>query len=239
VARSRLERDAKDPGLGEKAVRVSIIIPCYNMKQYVAEAIESAMLQTYRDREVIVVNDGSTDGSLGEIEKFPVKFINKPNGGLSAARNDGINFANGDLILPLDADDKIDPCYLERTVPLMQNGVGVVSTDMMYFGTHSKRLPPTHTTLAQITRYNGIPVCSLIRKRAIIEAGGYKPIMKEGCEDWNLWVDILKRGWTVAVLNEPLFFYRRKPTSMASTMNRGRMIEVMKSLHPELIWSAR
>src|SRR5208282_3053749 len=220
-------------------MRVSIIIPCFNQREYVAEAIESALAQTYKDREVIVVNDGSTDGSLGEIEKFPVKFINQSNSGLSRARNAGVDFSNGDLILPLDADNKIARTHLEETVPLMRDGIGVVSTDMMYFGTHSLRLKPTHTTLQQITAYNGMPVCSLIRKRALLEAGGYKSVMAEGCEDWEVWCSILKRGWKVAVLNEPLFFYRRKPVSMVSSMNRGRMIAVMKSLHPELIWTAR
>lgn len=220
-------------------MKVSIVIPCYNMCDYVGEAIVSALAQTYKNVQVIVVNDGSTDGSLGRIEDFPVNIVNKRNGGLASARNAGIEFANGDLILPLDADDRIDPSYLERTVPLMTNGVGVVSTDMVYFGTHSNRLRPTHTTLQQVTEYNGMPVCSLIRKQAILDAGGYKSIMNEGCEDWELWVSILKRGWRVAILNEPLFFYRRKPVSMVSTMNRKKMIEIMKSLHPELIWSAR
>jgi glycosyltransferase involved in cell wall biosynthesis len=222
-------------------MRVSIVIPCYNQSEYVAEAICSALTQNYDDFEVIVVNDGSTDGSLSVIENFPVKIINQENAGLSAARNAGIDFATGELILPLDADDKIDPNYLFRTTALMNmaNDIGVVSTDMMYFGTHSDRLRPTHTTIHQITQYNGMPVCSLIRRKAIEQAGGYKSIMTEGCEDWELWVSILKRGWKVAVLNEPLFFYRRKPQSMVSKMNRGKMIEVMMSLHPELTWSAK
>lgn len=207
------------------------------MAEYVSEAIQSALSQSYKDIEVIVVNDGSTDGSLGEIEKFPVKWVNKLNGGLASARNAGIEFATGEYILPLDADDKIDPHYLMKTVPLMSDKVGVVSTDMQYFGTHTDRLRPTHTTLQQVVQYNGMPVCSLIRKKAFEQAGGYKSIMTEGCEDWELWVSILKHGWKVAVVNEPLFFYRRKPVSMVSTMNRGRMIEVMKSLHPELNWS--
>jgi glycosyltransferase involved in cell wall biosynthesis len=218
-------------------MKVSIIIPCYNMIQYVGEAIKSALAQSYRDFEVIVVNDGSTDGSLGEIENYPVKIVNKRNGGLASARNAGIGFSTGELILPLDADDKIDPHYLMKTVPLMSDAVGVVSTDMQYFGTHTDRLRPTHTTLQQVVQYNGMPVCSLIRKKAFEQAGGYKSIMTEGCEDWELWVSILKRGWKVAVVNEPLFFYRRKPVSMVSTMNRGKMIEIMKSLHPELNWS--
>jgi glycosyltransferase involved in cell wall biosynthesis len=218
-------------------MKVSIVIPCYNMRVYVGEAIQSALAQSYRDFEVVVVDDGSTDGSLGEIENYPVKIVNKQNGGLASARNAGIGFSTGELILPLDADDKIDPHYLMKTVPLMSSAVGVVSTDMQYFGTHTDRLRPTHTTLQQVVQYNGMPVCSLIRKKAILEAGGYKSIMNEGCEDWELWVSILKRGWKVAVVNEPLFFYRRKPVSMVSTMNRGRMIEVMKTLHPELNWS--
>ena len=221
-------------------MRVSIIIPCYNMREYVGEAIESALAQAYPDFEVIVVNDGSTDGSTAEIAKFPrAEQIIQPNQGLAAARNKGIEYASGELILPLDADDKIEYNYLERTVPLMKPDVGVVSTDMVYFGTHQNRLRPTHTSLSAITAHNGMPVCSLIRKKALLQAGGYKTIMSQGCEDWELWVSILKAGWNVATLNEPLFWYRRKPVSMVSKMDRGKMIEVMKGLHPELNWSAR
>lgn len=220
-------------------MKVSIIIPCFNMKDYVGEAIQSALAQLYRDFEVIVVDDGSTDSSSFEILKYgsSIRFIKQTNSGLAEARNTGVRAAMGEFILPLDADDRIDPHYLIKTVPLMTDAIGVVSTDMQYFGTHTDRLRPTHTTLQQITQYNGMPVCSLIRKRAILEAGGYNQIMREGCEDWNLWVGILKRGWKVAVVNEPLFFYRRKPVSMVSTMNRNKMIQIMKDLHPELNWS--
>jgi glycosyltransferase involved in cell wall biosynthesis len=237
VARGWDKSDAKDSGFNK--MKVSIIIPVYNMRDYVREAILSALSQTYWNFDVLVVNDGSTDDSLDVIRDYPVTIVNKLNGGLAAARNSGIEFSTGELILPLDADDKIDPHYLAKTVPLMTDGVGVVSTDMVYFGTHSNRLRPTHTTLAQITQYNGMPVCSLIRRKAILEAGGYKPVMNEGCEDWELWVSILKKGWSVATLNEPLFHYRRKPVSMVSSMNRNKMIEVMKGLHPELPWSAK
>ena len=222
-------------------MKVSIVVPVYNGADTLAETLWSAKSQTYKDKEIIVVDDGSTDSSLLMAKLCydpPVTdVIHQTNQGLPSARNTGIKAATGDLILPLDADDKIAPDYLEKTVPLMTAGVGVVSTDMIYFGTHDMRIRPLHTTLEQAMHFNGIPVCSLIRREALEQAEGYNLAMTEGCEDWELWIDILKHGWKIAVLNEPLFFYRRKSVSMVSKMDRNKMIQVIRSLHPELSWS--
>lgn len=84
---------------------ISIIIPNYNQGQYILEAIESALNQTYDNFEVIVVNDGSTDNSLEIARKYPVKIINQTNKGLASARNTGIMNSKGDYLLFLDADD--------------------------------------------------------------------------------------------------------------------------------------
>ena len=99
---------------------VSIIIPCYNGASFVGEAIESALGQTYRSVEVIVVNDGSTDDSLGVIESFGdrIRYATGPNRGGGAARNRGLAMAGGDFIQFLDADDVLYATKLERMLPL-------------------------------------------------------------------------------------------------------------------------
>lgn len=104
----------------EKAL-ISVIIPCYNQAVYLPEALESLLKQTYTHWEAIVVNDGSPDDTeavaLEYARQFPqIKYVSQSNGGLSAARNKGIEYAQGTYILPLDADDRISPKYMEEAM---------------------------------------------------------------------------------------------------------------------------
>ena len=107
--------------------KVSVIIPCYNHGCFVSEAIESALNQTYKNIEVVCVNDASTDNSAEIIQKYADKYNNvifvnqKTNGGLSHSRNTAIENASGYYILPLDADDKIHPSYVEKAVKIIGN----------------------------------------------------------------------------------------------------------------------
>jgi glycosyltransferase involved in cell wall biosynthesis len=98
--------------------KVSVIMPCYNQGQYIDEAVDSVLTQTYQNYEIIIVNDGSTDEFTNEklknYNKPKTQVIHTANQGLSAARNNGIHASNGEFILPLDADDKIANTYLER-----------------------------------------------------------------------------------------------------------------------------
>ena len=92
--------------------KVSIIVPVYNIENYIEGCIKSLVYQTYNKIEIILVNDGSTDNSLSVCERFAVsdnriKIVNKANGGLSSARNSGIDVANGDFIMFIDGDDYI------------------------------------------------------------------------------------------------------------------------------------
>ena len=156
---------------------VSIIIPCYNQATYLPQAVDSALAQTYDNVEVIVVNDGSTDGTQGVATGYgeKVKVVSQENMGLSYARNAGINASSADFILPLDADDWIDPNYLSKTTPLMQDRVGIVGTHAACFGIRDYVWNTFAPTLDQIKQDNSIPVCSLIRRDALQEAGWYNP----------------------------------------------------------------
>ena len=100
--------------------KVSVIIPCYNCQMLVVETLESLAAQTFRDFEVVCVNDGSTDNTLSVLEQykgncaFDMQIINKPNGGVSSARNAGIRAAQGEYLLFLDADDLYHPTYIQH-----------------------------------------------------------------------------------------------------------------------------
>lgn len=204
-------------------MKVSIIIPCYNQEMYLGKAVDSALNQTYGDKEIIIVNDGSPDGTREIAEYYAnqhnnVRVVNQSNKGLSGARNAGIMNSTGDAILPLDADDYIEPDYLSETVPVLLDNpdIGVVATDLQTFGqTEEIWMRPNYPTKVENLMVNNqIYVCSLIRKEAILQCGGYNTKMIHGYEDWDLWIDITKRGWKVGYVPRPLFHYRIKENSM-------------------------
>lgn len=123
------------------SAQVSIIITCYNYAHFLPEAIESAISQTDSAYEIIVVNDGSTDHTEAVASKYPIKIIKQANQGVASARNAGIKLATGNYILPLDADDKIHPQFLERSVPILNANpkIGVVFTHREHFGLLASR----------------------------------------------------------------------------------------------------
>ena len=111
--------------------RVSIVIPCYNQGEYIGDALESVSAQTFTDLETIIIDDGSTDAKtrdvLSQVPNSVATVVRKPNGGLAAARNSGIERASGEYILPLDADDKIAPTCVEESVAAMERSVSSTS----------------------------------------------------------------------------------------------------------------
>ena len=99
---------------------VSIVIPCFNSEAFIAEAIESCLRQTYRNREIVVVDDGSSDGTSEIAQQFDIRYIRTENRGACAARNRGIDLANGDYLQFLDADDRLHPLKLAQQMPVVQ-----------------------------------------------------------------------------------------------------------------------
>ncbi len=207
------------------SIRVSIIIPMWKVADTIAETITSALNQTYDKYEIVCVDDCDPDRSwrvaIDVVSKLKfhclVKFIfNQTNRGLAGARNAGLLVSNGEAILPFDADDKLHPDYLKKTVPLMEQGADIVSTAMQYFGERSDLIYPQKTTVSA----NEMPVCSLIRRKTLEEVGGWsEDIMYE---DWDLWLKIFETGGKVAFVNEPLFFYRVGLNRYSEMENRDR-----------------
>jgi len=223
--------------------KVSIVIPCYNHGQYVEEAINSALSQTHKNVEVIVVNDGSTDEftikKLAELsEKYAqVQFIHTKNQGLPTARNTGINASSGDYILPLDADDKIAPDYLEKTLAEFdrQAGrrVGVVTTDALLFGDYEQHWRLKEFSATRQLAIQQLLATSLISKEAYesvkdINGFGYNPNMSKGYEDWDFWLAIIDAGWEIAHIPETLFFYRKHGVSMVDGIKKNHKQNFMQ-----------
>ncbi len=196
---------------------ISVIIPCYNYGKYLAETIESVLVQSYRDFEIIVVNDGSTDNSLEVACHFPtVKILNQENAGLSAARNNGITVAQGDLIFPLDADDLLMEDCLKRCVDRMnKTGRDIVCPGLQEFEEKKNfQFSGGNFTLEGFKKANQIHASSLYRKKMWEKLGGYDESMREGYEDWDFWLRAVNDGYRVSAIEEPLFLYRIHSDSM-------------------------
>ena len=205
---------------------VSVIVPCYNQAKYLSEALQSVLDQTYENWECIIVNDGSPDNTE-EVAKQWVekdsrfKYFYKENGGLSSARNAGIAIAEGEFILPLDADDRIGKDYTLLAMKTFQedSDLKLVYCKAEKFGEESGSWNLPVFSLFELARQNMIFCSALYRKEDWSRVDGYDENMIFGLEDWEFWIAILKNGGEVKCLDEVEFYYRISENSMARTVN--------------------
>lgn len=156
---------APKPAVSDAPPRVSVVIPCYNQAQFLAEAIESVEAQTLRDVEVLVVDDGSTDEIGTVLDAFPwVRSIRQENRGLAAARNTGIAHSSGDFLIFLDADDRLLPDAVETGARLLTS-----SPSLGFVAGHSRFITGEGVPLPteQPVRGSGDPYLSLLRRNSI------------------------------------------------------------------------
>ena len=201
---------------------VSIIIPCFNAGHYLVESVESAMCQTWEQKEIIIVDDHSTDEQtkkeLHSLSHQPgVRVLSVPHGrkGPSAARNVGIEAARGEFIFPLDADDKIDPTYISKAVVVLTSKADVVicGAKVKFFGLRNHVWDQPECTYKNLMLEEYKLVCSCLYRRKDWErVGGYDESLVFR-EDMVFWIDLLEKGGEVVVLPEVLFFYRIRPRS--------------------------
>lgn len=215
---------------------VSVIIPCYNQGEFVDEAVDSVLAQTYPRYEVIIVNDGSTDHKtnelLGAFDKPKTRVIRTANRGLGAARNTGISASSGEYILPLDADDKIGPTYMEKAIPILEAraDVGIVYCEAEYFGEMQGRWDLPDYRFPEILFGNMIFCSSFFRKSDWGRTGGYIPRLA-GMEDHDFWLSLLELGRQVVRIPEVLFYYRKRAGSMISFLHGERLLEAYVTLY--------
>ena len=218
--------------------QVSVIVPLYNAAPYISETLESIVASSYRPIEIVVVDDESTDESLTTAQRFAkthpeVRVLRQAHAGVSAARNYAIREAQGEYILPVDADDKISPSYIEQAVNAMTAGVRVVGCRAEFFGAKQGewRLPAfSHELLA---RKNMIPISSLFRKEDWRRVGGFceEEIYRE---DWSFWLSLMELGGTYVRLDEVGLYYRILPTSRRQKAKAQKriIVDAINRLHP-------
>jgi glycosyltransferase involved in cell wall biosynthesis len=224
--------------------KVSVIIPCYNQGKYLMESVGSILNQSHTNWECVIVNDGSTDETLSIANQLSstdsrIKVVTQLNMGLSSARNHGISSSNGEYILPLDADDKISDTYLEKALKQFEIHP---NTKLVYckadrFGDIEESWDLPEYIYENLIWSNCI-FCSAVFKRADYDSTkGYNPNMKYGMEDWDFWLQLLKKDDMVYRIEETLFHYRYTGTSMVSRMMDDKKDEMYHQLvknHPEI-----
>lgn len=215
-------------------MKVTIGIPCFQQAQYLPEAIESALNQTYKDIEVIVVNDGSPDNTSEIAQKYPIKLINQANKGLASARNTAIMNMRGQYFLPLDADDVLmENCVEELVRVAKATDADVIAPSFKTFGTSNETvILMAAPTLNDFRIGNRIGYFSMVKRNALHEVGGYSSRMF-AYEDLSLWIDLLSRGKKIVTVPQPLALYRTKEESMWTDAVKNHHHELMQQIYKD------
>lgn len=214
---------------------VSVIIPCFNLGEFLDEAVDSVLAQSCQDFEILIVDDGSTDEKtvrlLGDYQRPKTKVWRTPNRGLASARNFLIGHATGKYLCALDADDRLHPEYLAKAIAQCEAdpSLAFVSAWVQEFGTHDGVWRQDRCDLPALLAEDTVMTAALVRRQIVVDAGGYDERMPaQGDEDWDLWIRIVKAGHRGTIIPEPLFFYRKRPDSMSASCTAGHV-------HAELV----
>ena len=204
-----------------RAPQVSIIVPCFDDGAFLVEAIASVESSVTVPYELIVVNDGSVDAltlqTLALLREAGYRIVDQENRGLAEARNRGIREASCDCYLPLDADNRLRPGFVEAALDVLDRDPAVMAVygDRTEFGLRSGRVMVGVPDLNRLLCGNYIDACAVIRRDAWRECGGYDAQMPvQGVEDWELWVSMLERGFLLHRLDMETFDYRVRPRSL-------------------------
>lgn len=231
--------------------RVGVVIPCFNHGRFVADAVRSALVQVNADVRVVVVNDGSNDGSTPEACDDCLEFgdrvlvVHQSNCGLPAARNAGAarvcEYWAPDYLVFLDADDWIEPEFVTR---LHQAIIESADPNASHAYCQERlvdkakgvwRVPEWDPTLLLVTNLH--PVTALIKRECFQLVTGFDPTMNLGYEDWDLWLKFVSRGWRGVRVREPLFNWRRHSDDtmvMNAVKRHDQLFAMLMQRHPSL-----
>jgi glycosyltransferase involved in cell wall biosynthesis len=225
------------------APRVSVVVTCHDLGVFLEEAVQSALTQSFADLEVVVVDDGSRDSAtvalLDTYLRPRTRVVRMAHGGLSAARNRGLAESRGELLVFLDADDILEPAYVARAVAVLDAApeIAFVSSWIRAFGAEEWEWRRDRCDLVTLLAECTVNGAAVIRRAAIVQVGGYDDAMREGNEDWDLWIRLARAGFSGTVIPEVLFRYRRRPGSMSRVCMAGdthlRLVEALANKHAE------
>jgi len=222
---------------------VSVIIPCYRKAQYLASTLESMQKQTYPAVEILVVDDGSPDNTREVVEPYlaqmpNLRYIHQENAGVSVARNHGIRSSSGRYVMALDADDAIEPTYIERCADYLSAHpeVNLVYTLADTFGIRTGNWDLPDYSFDALLWTNMVHYCAMYRREDFDRTEGYNPNMVKGFEDWDFWLYFLRPEDRVHCIQERLFHWRvlEVSRSLDADNNMQTLLRQLYHNHEEL-----
>lgn len=230
----------------ESVAGVSVVVPCRNAAPYIAELLDSLAAQTLAPLEVIVVNDGSTDGSadvvtnwISENPGHGTVLMEQPPGGLPAALRRGWSSCRGELLARADADDAVEPEWLEHLVGALHAHpyAAYAYPAMRRFGDVEGRYPTARPFSPAALVWQGNFVCcgTVMRRADYFATGGVADL--PAWEDWDLWLAFLELGKSGVLVDEELYLWRRHgDTRNRLSWPRRRVLRlVIWARHPRLL----
>jgi glycosyltransferase involved in cell wall biosynthesis len=231
---------------------VSVIIPSYNSAPYIARAIESALNQSYRPIEIIVVDDASSDGTARTAGRFASQvrcIVHEANRGPAAARNTAASYASGEFLALLDADDWWFPEKLAIQMPLFaaNPNLAVVHTDALILDTANQELRPNPRPGSDFVGRpydrlffsNNVKTSSVVlRRRFAAHVGMFDESLVDGYEDYELWIR-LSRRYEFAFIPRPLVVYRLHSSNVSRNplrMLRAHLAMLQKAIAADTAW---
>ncbi|MCD6421776.1 glycosyltransferase family 2 protein [bacterium] len=212
--------------------KISVVIPAFNAQDTVASTLFSVFWQTFRDLEVIVVDDGSTDNTEAVVKEcasfspFPFCYLRQSNKGPASARNHGFREAKGEYLIWLDADDIWLPDRLRLLFYELKKKKADLCTSDAYLwlppaqilGTYYQRYPlPSKLSFEELLKRNFVFTSTLMRREVWEKVGGLceeREII--GVEDYEFWLRVIKAGFKLQILKEPLMLYRLNPEGLSA-----------------------
>jgi glycosyltransferase involved in cell wall biosynthesis len=217
---------------------VSVIVPCYNQAQFLPEALNSVLSQTYINWECVIVNDGSSDNTEEVALKYceldeRFIYVFKENGGLSSARNFGIKASKGVFILPLDSDDLIGSLYIIKAVErfIKYSNTKLVYCKAQLFGDENGEWKLEDYSYDSLLLENSIFCSSMYKREDYDKTTGYNEQLKEGLEDWDFWLSLLSREDIVFRIPDICFYYRIRGNSMLREMTEPVLMSLYKKIY--------
>lgn len=202
---------------------VSVVLPCFNYGHLLPVALESVLRQTYPKLHVLVVDDGSTDGtrSVAAAYQGKVEYVSQPNAGLPSARNLGAARAHGPFLLFLDPDDTLEPSYIEECVGILleNDQIAYAYTQVRFFGDRQGISQHPEFSLEELKKANYIHASALLRT-SLVRRFPYDPSLTAGWEDWDFYLTLAEHGYTGKLLDKPLLNYRRHSSNMTGRLSK-------------------
>jgi glycosyltransferase involved in cell wall biosynthesis len=237
--------------MNQHMAQVTVVIPTFNGGQLVTEAIDSVLAQTLAPMEIIVVDDGSTDGTRERLIPYAgrVRYLSQENQGVSAARNRGIQEAQGELIAFLDADDVWHPRKIELQMSALTNNPNLGLLGTQVFDWPAPQLPPIHdvsspsvirVSWSQLMVKNHFTTSSVLIRRKLWEKTGGFDVGLRSSEDRDLWLRIAEHS-LVGNLSLPMTGYRVVTGSLSrqAASVRASGLRFLRKLDEQKAWRGR